>query len=624
MRLIPARLRFVVLVAAVAGRAAVGLPQTDNETALILPSAEVPAEWLTAAERTEFRQTPRYEETIAYCRRLAEASDLIRYTTFGVSPEGRDLPLVIAGADGAFSPAAARAAGKQVVLVQNCIHAGECAGKDASLMLLRDIVVTQTQKALLDHVVLLVVPIYNVDGHERFSPYSRINQNGPAEMGWRTTSRNFNLNRDYIKADAVETRAWLRLWNEWKPDLHFDNHTTDGGDWQYDLMYAADTHPAADPKIARWLAQTLDEQVLPALADDGHVTAPYFWLEDSKDPTKGIRSGGFSPRFANGYVSIRNRPSILVETHMLKPYRTQVIAHYNIMRRTLEALNRAPESLSSAVAAADEAASRLGDSYDPAVKLPLAVEPTDESVPFRFKGHGYRRELSEVSGDVRIIYDNSAPLKTDTVWYPGLKVSTAVTPPLAYIVPPQWTEVIELAQVHGLSCERLAEPVELEVESYRFKEVEFAGKPFEGRSRIKATAEPIVERRTYRAGSVLIRLNQPEAKLAMHLFEPEAPDSLVSWGSFNTIFEQKEYAEDYVLEDLARRMLAQDPALREEFEQKVHSDPQFAGNAGARLDFFYRRSPYWDERMNVYPLGRVTTPFTARTEAMSSAVHGRP
>ena len=590
-----------------------GLAGAGPADRLRIPSTDVSKEWLTKAEQTAFRETPRYDETVRFCQRLAAASDLIDYRSFGLSPEGRELPLVIASKDGTFTPQEARAAGKLIVLVQNCIHAGECAGKDASLMLLRDIAITKTRKGLLDHTVLLVVPIFNVDGHERFSPDSRINQNGPIEMGWRVTSRNLNLNRDYIKADAAEMRAWLSLWNAWRPDLHFDNHTTDGGNWQYDLMYTADTSPTAAPPVARWLENVLYPQLIPALEADGHLPAVFFGLIDSKDPSKGIRSGPFSPRFSTGYVSIRNRPSILVETHMLKPYRTRVIVHYNIMLRTLELLNRDPHSLREAIRTADESTVRLGTKYDPDRRLPVAVGRSDDSVPFSFKGYANRRELSDVSGDVRIVYDDTKPIEIDTVWHNGMKVTKAVNPPLAYIIPPQWTEVIGLVKAHGLRSERLAKPTTVEVESYRFSDVSFAGRPFEGRFRARFQTEMIVERRTFPAGSVVVPLDQPDAKVAIHMLEPDAPDSLASWGFFNAIFEQKEYAEHYILEDLARRMIEADPTLREEFESKIRSDRSFASSPRSRLYFFYKRSPHWDASINVYPIARLTRPIASAT-----------
>lgn len=585
----------------------------DSAGRLRCPSTGVPDEWLTKAEQTAFQETPRYDETVRFCQRLGAASSSIDCRSFGVSPQGRELVLVIASKGGVFTPHEARADGRLIVLVQNCIHAGECAGKDASLMLLRDIAITETRKGLLDHVVLLTVPIFSVDGHERFSPYSRINQNGPTEMGWRVTSRNLNLNRDYIKADAAEMRAWLSLWNAWRPDLHFDNHTTDGGDWQYDLMYAADTSPAAAPPVARWLENVLFAQLNPALESDGHVPAVFFGLIDSKDPSKGIRSGPFSPRFSTGYVSIRNRPSILVETHMLKPYRTRVIAHYNIMLRTLELLNRDPDSLREATQAADESTVKLGKEYDPDRTLPLTVGRSDDSVPFSFKGHAYRRELSDVSGDVRIVYDDTKPIEIDTVWHNGTKVDKTVNPPLAYIIPSQWTEVIDLVKAHGLRSERLSKQITTEVESYRFSDVSFADRPYEGRFRARLQTEMIVERRTFPAGSVVVPLDQPDAKVAIHMLEPDAPDSLASWGFFNAVFEQKEYAEHYILEDLARRMLQADPTLREEFESKIRSDRSFASSPRSRLYFFYKRSPYWDASINVYPIARLTSTITSTT-----------
>lgn len=583
---------------------------------LKLPSADVPAQWQVKAEQTAFRATSRYNETIRFCRRLADASPWIEYRSFGKSAQGRELPLVIASKDQAFTPEAAKSTGKLIVFVQNCIHPGECAGKDASLMLLRDMVITKTRQELLDHVILLVIPIFNADGHERFGPYSRINQNGPEEMGWRVTSRNLDLNRDYVKADAAEMRAWLALWNAWRPDLHVDNHTTDGGDWQYDLMFTTGQHQAAAPQVADWLKDRLYPELLPALEADGHVTATYFSLVDRLDPAKGIRSGGFGPRYSTGYASIRNRPSFLVETHMLKTYRTRVICHYNLVLHVLESLNAAPELLRAAVKEADQVTARIGTTYDPDFKMPVAIGSTDESVPFVFKGYACRRELSEISGHIRIIYDNTKPIEIETVWFNGTKVTKVVSSPLGYIIPPQWKEVIELVKVHGLRSHRLLEPVTAEFESYRFEGVSFPTRPYEGRFEPRFTTVPITERRTYLPGSVIVPLDQPNAKVAIHMFEPEAPDSLVAWGFFNAIFEQREYAEHYIAEKLARDMLAADPKLHEEFKAKLRTDRDFASSPRARLYFFYKRSPYWDDHMNVYPIGRIIRRLSARTEPM--------
>ena len=172
----------------------------------------VPSEWRTYAEQTDYRETPRYDATIDYAKRLDRASSLIKYETFGKSGEGRALPLLIATEGDTFTPDSANRAHKAVILIQACIHAGEPDGKDAGLALLRDIAITKARAGLLKNVVVLFIPIYSPDGHERVSPYNRINQNGPAEMGWRTTSTYQNLNRDYMKADTPETRQrFLRI-----------------------------------------------------------------------------------------------------------------------------------------------------------------------------------------------------------------------------------------------------------------------------------------------------------------------------------------------------------------------------------------------------------------------------
>ncbi len=596
--------------------AASALAQPGELQRLALPSTNVPDEWLTLAERSNFVKTPRYEETIRYCKRLANASPWVEYQSFGISPEGRELPLLVVSKDGAFTPSAARRTGKLIVYIQNGIHAGEIEGKDASLMLLRDIAITRTRANLLDHVILLVNPIFSVDGHERCSPYSRINQNGPEQMGWRTTSRNLNLNRDFIKADALEMRAFLRLWNAWQPDLHFDNHTTDGGDWQYDLTFTSDTHQTSDPAVAEWTNNQLYPDLFKALEADGHVAKIYFDMIDSKDLTKGIRSTAGSPRFSINYLSLRNRPSILVETHMLKPYRTRVICHYNIMLHTLEILNRDPRSLREVIRSAESDTIQRGKTYDPDRKQVLSVRTTEKSIPITFKGFAYRRELSEISGDIRIVYDNTKPIDIETVWFNEMEPALTVAPPRGYIIPPQWTEIIDLVRLHGLKADRLTESTMLDVQTYRFIEVKFPNHSYESRHMPRFKTERVDERRVFHKGSVIVWLDQADAKVAIHMFEPDAPDSLVRWGFMNAIFEQKEYVEHYVAESLARKMLANNPLLREEFEERIRTDRDFAASARARLGFFYRRSPYWDKALNAYPIARITTAITAPTQPL--------
>jgi murein tripeptide amidase MpaA len=569
-------------------------------------TSSVSSEWQTHAEKTGYRETPRYAETIAYSRKLASASPLIRFKSFGESGEGRSLPLLVAATNGTFTPEAARRAGKAVVLIQACIHPGEPDGKDAGLALLRDMAITKTQPRLVDKLVLLFIPIYNTDGHERFGPYNRINQDGPIEMGWRVTSTNLNLNRDYMKADAPETRAWLKMWTEWNPDLFIDCHVTDGADYRYVLTYQYEQHENAPASVLQWERAAFEGRIIPAVEAAGHLAAPYMEFRDNRDLMKGIDSFIAPPRFSTGYTPVRNRPGLLIETHMLKPYRPRVLATYELLRAALEEVNRDPESLLRAVRQADEQTIAEGRAYNPSRTYALQFELTEKSRPFQLKGVESRTELSDVSGAVRVVF-GTKPVDLTVPLYDEARVTASVSVPLYYIVPVQWKSVIDVLSAQGLRLQRLAAPTTLDVESYRLSEVKLGASPFEGRVMPTYKTNPVRERRTFPAGAVVVPLDQSSARVAVHLLEPQSPDSFVAWGFFNAIFEQKEGGEDYVLEKLAREMLAKDEKLRREFEERVATDPKFAASARDRLRFFYERSPYWDKQMNLYPVGRITS-----------------
>jgi hypothetical protein len=570
-------------------------------------TVSVPPEWLTHAEKTDYRETPRYDTTIEYARRLDQASPLIKFETFGKSGEGRDLPLLIAAENETFTPDSAKQARKAVVLIQACIHAGEPDGKDAGLALLRDIAVTKTRPGLLKNVLLLFIPIYNADGHERVSPYNRINQNGPAEMGWRTTTIYQNLNRDYMKADTPETRAWLSLWNRWKPDLFVDCHVTNGADYQYNITYQHEHHEGVPPSVLDWEKKVIDGRVAAAAEAAGNVVSWYLEFIDNRDLTKGIRDFNGSPRFSTGYIPLRNRPGILIETHMLKPYRPRVVGTYDFLRFTLEEVNKDPEGLLNAVREAEESTLKAGASYDPTRRFPVDFELTENATPYKLRAVESKVEMSEISGAPYVNF-GTAPLGLTVPMYNELRVKAAVAPPLYYIVPAQWKEVIEVLEAHGLKLLRTNAPATLDIETYRFHDVKWPAGPFEGRQMPSFRGEIVQEKRTFASGSVVVPLAQEAARVAINLLEPEAPDSLVRWGFFNATFEQKEYGEAYVLEKLAREMLANDPDLQEEFQQKLATDEEFAASPEERLQFFYRRSPYWDRQMNLYPVGRIIAP----------------
>jgi len=577
------------------------------------------ADWRTPAEVDNYRTTPDYATTVAYLERIASTyPGTVQIQNFGKTGEGRDLKLVVVSKGGLFDPERIHASGRATLLVQNSIHAGEMDGKDACLALLRDIVLNPERARLVENVVLLFIPVYNIDGHERRSAFGRINQNGPELFGWRANATNLNLNRDYLKADAPETRAFLQMFCRWRPDFFVDNHVTDGADFQYDVTFALDSTPDVFPATAEWIRDKVNPELVSRVNTTGHLAFPGpVFLNDDTDPAKGLAFHDNPPRFSTGYVILQNRPALLVELHMLKDYRTRVTGDYEIMRALLEIMNRDAASLIDMNREADRAAEMNGSNVARGSQFPLILEWSGETTTVDFQGYEFTRGQSAVSGVMAVRYDPK-PWNAAVPWGVGARVAISVPLPAGYIIPPQWTRVVEVLAAHGVAFGRTTASWTGEVERYRLSDMRWPGKPFEGRHPILrggnvehaigefGTCIRSTEAVTYPPGSVVVWLNQRLSKVAIHWLEPEAPDSAFRWGFFDPILEQKESGEGYVLERLARDELVKSPDLKAEFEKKIRTDPEFAKDERARLDFFYDRSPWWlANRVGEYPVGRL-------------------
>src|ERR1700728_112672 len=343
-----------------------------------------PNDWATPAEQSNYRTTPDYAATMAYLRRIAQAKpQQVRIEPFGKTGEGRELDIVIASKDGVFDPAALHAAKRPIVLVQNAIHAGEMDGKDSCLALLRDMVITGKEAALLDRAVFVFIPMYNADGHERRSPYSRINQNGPEEMGWRGNGTNINLNRDYMKADTPETRAFMAMFHRWLPDFFVDDHVTDGADYQYDVTFTIDDGPNVPSETAKWVDEVATPTLERYVDAHGHLASPtYITFVNDSDPAEGLGFNDDPPRFSTGYVVLEGRPGMLVELHMLKDYRTRVTGNYEILAGLMELMNRDADKVIALNAAADKEAEQMGAHPLGNVMYPLALGWSGDTTPF--------------------------------------------------------------------------------------------------------------------------------------------------------------------------------------------------------------------------------------------------
>jgi hypothetical protein len=585
----------------------------------LIPGLAAPvaaADWTTPAEATQFRTTPSYADTLAYLKRLEEAAPgKIKLQTFGVSPQGRPMVAVIANAHGVFTPEGARTAKLPVVLVQAGIHPGEIEGKDAGLMLLRDFAAAGKVSHLLDHVVLVFIPVFSVDGHENSSPYNRINQNGPDSMGFRGQSQYLNLNRDYIKADAPEMRAWLALWQHWRPDFLTDIHTTDGADYQYDLTWYLEDPGKLDSAVSNWQQKAM-AAVVPLYEKRGHLASIYLEFKDGRDPRQGIVNFGSGPRFSTGYAALQNRPALLIETHMLKPYAVRVRGAHDLVALLLEHIGRDPAALLAATAKAD--ADTIARARNSAARIALTFKADPASTPYALKAYAFAQSHSDVSGGNWIQYDPGKPVTLEIPNRNRLLPDISIAPPAAYVVPAQWASVIARLRAHGIAYRQIDHAVTVDAQGYQLDNPKWSDRPFEGHLMLRdVTITSVPRHEVLPIGSAIVPMDQPGANVAVELLEPDAPDSLLRWGMLNAIFEIKEYGEPRVLERLARDMMSKDAALKAEFARKLKIDAVFAANPQARLNFFFQRSPWYKvQRAGAYPVLRLDLPTL---QALSSS-----
>lgn len=556
--------------------------------------------WITYYEKSNFLETPRYTETIEYCKQLANESSYLQYTSFGKSAQGRDLPLLILDKKGEFDIKSIKESGNTILLIEACIHPGESEGKDATLMLLRDLLIDEKDQELLNHTTILFIPIFNTDGHERFSKYGRINQNGPAEMGWRTTAQNYDLNRDFIKANAVEMQHWLRLFNKWLPDMMIDIHTTDGADYQYGLTYGMHTQGDMHESQTVWQKDYLNN-IEALLQKDDILMFPYVSFRRWHDPRSGLIRRTASPRFSTGYLSIQNRPALLVETHMLKNYKTRVDITYQLLKRTLEFLNADHQNLQKANKEADLQASGLAGKF---FTMDYSVSKKDSSMVM-FKGVEYDIVHSDLSDDIWVQFGDK-PKTYDIVLFDKIVEGTVVKLPEAYIVPVEYSDIIDKLRLHGIQFKTLDKDQSLKVETYKFSDVSFQTNPYEGQSMLKSfNMEDIEIQKEYMKGSVIVPVNQRAAKVIAHILEPKGPDSYLRWGMFNAIFERKEYVETYVMEKMAREMIKEKPELKEQYFKAIKAHPEKYHDHWTKLYWFYEKTPFYDQHKDIYPIGKI-------------------
>ncbi len=545
---------------------------------------------LTPYER-DTNQTATYGQIIDWYMQLDRQYDQAKLIEVGKTDMGKPLHLFLLAADKQFASRPDRI----TLLINNGIHPGEPEGIDACMMLARDLL---KANKLPKNVLLAIVPVFNVGGSLNRG-VSRVNQNGPESYGFRGNARNLNLNRDFIKAEAQNTRAFQSMYQSLKPQVFIDNHTSDGADYQHVLTYFATQKDKLNPAVSGYMTQNFQPELDKMLVAKGFPPAPYV-NHPGDTPENGLIGYNDSPRYSTGYATLFNCFGFTLETHMWKPYPARVRASYVFDEAVLQLCEREARTISTNQQRANEA---IQQQKTFALSYKLDRSKVDS---VQFLGYAAAYKPSDVSGLKRLYYDHSKPFRKRVPYLNNFVIEAQVDKPSAYVIPQSWPEVIGQLKRNGVVVQSLSKDTLMAVVAYYITDYKSPQRPYEGHylhTGVKVRTES--QRIQFYKGDYLIQTNQPTNRYLVETLEPQGVDSFFAWNFFDSILDQKEYFANYIFEDTAAELVRKNPALRKQLDEKRAADKSFAENADAQLDFIYRQTPYYEKTHNRYPVYRL-------------------
>ncbi len=546
-------------------------------------------------------KTATYDQCIAFYKQLDEKYEHAKLITCGLTDIGRPLHLFVISNDGDFTPSSIQMKNKRIFLINNGIHPGEPDGIDASMKFADDLLSRKIPDTLLNHVVICIIPVYNIDGALNRGCCSRANQNGPEEYGFRGNAKNLDLNRDFIKCDAENTRSFTKLFREWDPDVFVDTHVSDGADYQYTMTLISTQHNKLNRNLGGYVQIELTPLLFQKMQEKNDEMIPYVnSLNYDDSPEKGITEFLEIPRFSTGYAALYNTIGFVSETHMLKPFDARVKSTYNLLESLLESIDVDYE--------------RIGDlrkkaKRDCASQQTFPLQWTLDTTHFElvnFKGYEAKFKTSTVTGQQRMYYDHNAPYGRSIKFFNQYKASVSADKPAMYIIPQAWTEVIDRMKLNKIELARLSKDTTLEAEVYYIENYATSHDPYEGHylhSKVEIRKE--TQALKFYKGDYVIHVDDVNNRYIVETLEPQGVDSWFAWGFFDAILQQKEWFSDYVYEEKAEAVLKQNPELKVEFETKQKTDTAFAKNANAQLAYIFQHSPNFEKTYKRYPVARL-------------------
>jgi len=550
----------------------------------------------TRFERSQGKETATYRETITYYEALAKKYPEINLQTIGETDSGKPLHLITLNPDGEFNFNRIRAI-KRVLLINNGIHPGESDGIDATMMLFRDM--AEGEISLPKSTVICTIPIYNVGGSLNRNSTTRTNQNGPEAYGFRGNARNFDLNRDFIKSDTKNARTFAEIFHLVKPDVFIDNHVSNGADYQYTLTHLLTQHNKLGGELGDYLQTEMMPKLEDKLSEKSWDITPYVNVFNTV-PEEGFSQFMDSPRYSTGYTTLWNTLGMMVETHMLKPYKQRVEGTYELMKSMIEIIEDDGKNISELRKGANGKFNKNGI-------YPIQWEvDTTQNTKLDFMGYEGEMVKSKITGTKRLKYNPQKPFNKKVTYQNYFIPSLEVEIPDAYIIPQGWWRVIDLLKLNQIEMSPIERDTILNVETYKIKSYKTRKQPYEGHySHYDVEIVASRDEHKFRKGDVMVKTDQPGMRYLLETLEPQAVDSFFIWNFFDSVLQQKEGFSPYVWEDKAAALLERDENLKTQFEDKKKNDSDFANNWYAQLDWLHKQSENYERAHLQYPVYRL-------------------
>jgi hypothetical protein len=552
---------------------------------------------ITAFEKNN-KTTTTYAECISFYKQLAKSSKKwIKLIEAGPSDAGYPIHLVVISNKNHNTPEKTRKAGKVVLMINNGIHPGEPDGIDAAMLFAKELISDETKRSILDDVTIIIIPVYNIGGSLNRNQFTRVNQNGPLEYGFRANGQNLDLNRDFIKCDSKNAETFTKIFHSWDPDVFLDTHCTDGADYPYVMTLITSQRQKLEKQLGDFVFTKFAPAFYERMKEDGVEMSPYVNTEG--DLMNGIYDYMDLPRLSSGYAALYHSIPFVSESHMLKSFDARVNAQKILMKNLAVLTSRNKKEII-------EMRNQAKFNYKNMTELPVSWKlQTQLKDSIWFKSYGVDKFKSEITGNERIRYNTSKVSEKKIPYYNNSKPEINIKRPYAYIVPAAYHEVVDRLKWNGVQMQVLENDSIIQAEFYKITDYKTTERPYENHYLHSGVQiQPLKLSRKYFKGDYIIKAEQANIRYLTETLEPQAPDSYFAWNFFDGILQRKEYFSAYLFEELAPDILKNDYALQNEFEKKKHIDPEFSKDPDAMLYFIYAHSKYSETGYMIYPVGR--------------------